>query len=163
MALNFISRWWDCSQCNWDRYVRFGPTCTGKAARTPATTADGSRPHKKGGGSAAATFQNRFSFTSCGHRVALHELLVYSPVPHVAVIEEAVVHGGAVGQVAAVLLLHRQAQAVRRGMPEDRLSRSDDHDKKERTRQEGKYATGSKSTGDKIRKELGVHMADRQA
>lgn len=47
--------------------------------------------------------------------------LSVSPVAHVAVVEEAVVDGRPVGEVASVLLLHRQPQAVRRGVPEHRL------------------------------------------
>lgn len=43
------------------------------------------------------------------------------PVSHVTIVEETVVHGRPVREVAPILLLHRQAQAVRRGVPEHRL------------------------------------------
>lgn len=47
--------------------------------------------------------------------------LPVSPVTHVAVVEKTVVDGGPVCEVAPVLLLHRQTEAVRRGVPEHRL------------------------------------------
>ena len=44
-----------------------------------------------------------------------------SPTAHVAVVEETVVHRRSVREVTAVLLLHREAEAMCGGVPEHRL------------------------------------------